>query len=231
MKVLVIDDDRATAETIRISLASYSHTVEISTDGSDGSFMARSYEYDAIVLDQALPRKDGLTVCKEIRSAGRATPILFLSVDGDTETKVAAFKNGADDYVTKPFSLEELRARLGAVSRRAPEIKKSELSLHDISLDPNTHTVLRGGAMVRLTRKEFNMLEYFMRHPGIVISRAQLMEHIWTADSNPFSNTIEAHLRNLRKKLNAGGAINLIVNMPGRGYIMDAPEALARFRK
>lgn len=228
MKILVVDDDRNVAEAVRSSLVPYSHTVEISSDGADGSFMGRSYDYDAIILDYSMPKKDGLSVCKDIRAAGKNTPILFLSVTDDVETKVAAFEGGADDYMTKPFSFDELRARLDAVTRRSPDVKKSTLSVHDIVADLSIHLVTRAGKRVHLTRKEFHMLEYFMRNIGVIISRAQLMEHIWTADCNPFSNTVEAHIRNLRMKLNAGGKPNLIVNVPGRGYVMDTPKNIAR---
>mgnify|MGYP001593810657 FL=1 len=228
MKVLVVDDDTNLAETVRGSLAAHAHAVDVSRDGAAGSFLARSYEYDAIVLDYALPKKDGLSVCREIRGAGKNTPILFLSNTDDVETKIAAFKVGADDYITKPFSLEELRVRLDAVLRRTPQIKGAILSVADLTLDQNTHAVSRGKNQLKLTRKEFHMLEYFMQNAGKVLSRAQLMEHIWTADGNPFSNTVEAHIRNLRKKVNADGGPNLIQNVPGRGYILDTPENLEK---
>jgi len=215
------------AEAVRDSLAVHAHSVDLSGDGADGSFLGRSYEYDAIVLDYSLPKKDGLAVCREIRSAGKTTPILFLSNTDNVEIKIAAFKVGADDYVTKPFSLDELRARLDAVARRCPQIKSRILKVGDLTLDQNTNAVSRGGKSIHLTRKEFGLLQYFMKNAGIVVSRPQLMEHIWTADGNPFSNTVEAHIGNLRKKLNSGDAPNLIVNMPGRGYIIDTPENLA----
>lgn len=225
MKVLVVDDDSNMTETVKSSLAAHAHTVDVSPDGSDGLFLAKSYEYDAIVLDYSLPRKDGLTVCRDIRTSGKKTPILFISNTHDVETKVAAFKAGADDYVTKPFSMQELEARLGALVRRAPEMKGSVLRVDNVALDTENLNVTRNGARLHLTRKEFNMLEYFMKNPGRVLSRAQIMEHIWTADGNPFSNTVEAHIRNLRKKL---GDPNLISNVAGRGYIFDCAENLKK---
>jgi DNA-binding response OmpR family regulator len=227
MKILIVEDDRNTAEMIKNSLTACSHTVDVSHDGADGSFLARSYDYDAIVLDYALPKKDGLAVCREVRAAGKATPIIFLSVTDDPEMKVAALKQGADDYVTKPFSLDELRARLDAVARRSPELKPSMLTVADLALDSDLNAVRRGKRQIHLTRKEFHMLQYLMQNTGTVLSRAQLMEHVWTADGNPFSNTVEAHIRNLRKKLNSGKAPNLIANVPGRGYVIDTPKRLA----
>lgn len=226
MKILVIEDDRAVAEMVKVSLASGDNTVEVAEDGADGSFMGRSFEYDAIVLDNDLPKKDGLTVCKEIRAAGKTTPILFLTVDADMETKMAAFGRGADDYLLKPFSLQELHARLKAVVRRPTLIQKKLLRVADLELDTEKHLVMRGTRRLHPTRKEFSLLEYFMMNIGAVMSRALLMEHVWTAESNPFSNTVEAHIRNLRAKLNAGNRPNLIVNVPGRGYVMDTPENL-----
>lgn len=221
MKVLVVDDDSNTTESLKSSLAAHAHTVDVSPDGADGSFLARSYEYDAIVLDYSLPKKDGLAVCREIRSAGKKTPILFISNTHDVETKLCAFQAGADDYVTKPFSLDELRARLDAMQRRTPDIKGSVVSVGDLRLDEDKISVTRAGKKIHLTRKEYNLLEYLMKHAGRVLSRAQIMEHIWTADGNPFSNTVEAHIRNLRKKL---GSPSMIANVPGRGYMIDSGE-------
>jgi DNA-binding response OmpR family regulator len=230
MKVLIVEDDRNMAQVVKESLTARSHTVDISADGSDGSFLARSYDYDTIVLDYNLPKKDGLSVCREIRAAGKSTPIVFMSVTDEPETKVAALRQGADDYITKPFALEELLARIDAVSRRSPHIKQAVMQIGDLYMDPDMHMTTRAGRSIHLTRKEFNMLEFFMQHKGTILSRAQLMEHIWTADGNPFSNTVEAHIRNLRKKLNEGGATNLILNIPGRGYILDTPENLAKIQ-
>jgi len=229
MKILVVEDDRDTAEMVRNGLVSGNNTVELASDGSNGSFLGRSYDYDAIVLDYSLPKKDGLSVCREVRAAGRSTPIIFLSVNDDQETKIAAFDLGADDYVTKPFSIQELNARLQAVSRRPTLTHQTHLVVGDLQLDTEKHHVVRGSKPVHLTHKEFALLEYLMRNIGVILSRAILMEHVWTADSNLFSNTIEAHIRNLRKKINAGGKANLIGNIPGRGYVIDTPENLKHF--
>jgi len=231
MKVLIVEDDANTAKVVKDSLAAYSHTVEISDNGSDGLFMAKSYDYDAILLDNSLPGKDGLSVCREIRAAGKNTPIIFMSVDGETDTKLQAFKNGADDYITKPFALDEVRARLDAVTRRTATVKEAALSIADLSIDLNDHTVSRDSRPIHLTRKEFSMLEYFMRNQGKVLSRAQLMEHVWTADGNPFSNTVEAHISNLRNKLNASNKGNLIANIPGQGYVLDTPDKIIRITR
>ena len=229
MKILIIEDDPHIAELIRGALVSETHTVEIARDGADGSFLARSFEYDLIILDYALPKKNGIFVCKEVRDSGRTTPIIFLSVTEDVETKVRALEAGADDYMTKPFLFRELNARIMALSRRPSVLSKPILRIHDLVLDTEKHIVLRANQKIRPTKKEFSLLEYLMRNPGKILSRAVIMEHVWTADSNPFSNTIEAHIRNLRKKINFGNHPDLIVNIPGRGYIIDSPANLKRF--
>ena len=230
MKVLVIDDDSSLVSNIQRSLAAFAHPVDTAANGADGAFMAKSYENDAIILDYSMPKKDGLEVCREIRASGKSTPILFLSNTADVGLKVEAFKAGADDYITKPFSFDELRVRLDAITRRAPQIRQTVLTVADIVLDSDKMSVRRAGTEIRLTRKEFMLLEYFMKHAGRILSRPQIMEHVWSADDNPFSNTVEAHIRNLRLKLNAGGHPNLIVNMPGRGYCIDTPENIGRRR-
>jgi DNA-binding response OmpR family regulator len=228
MKVLIVEDDEQLAQMIKTSLVAENNVVETVANGADGSFLGRTFEYDAIVLDNSLPKKDGLTVCEELRSAGRATPVIFLTVDDTIETKMLAFEKGADDYIQKPFSLQELSARLKAVGRRPSQLKQAVLRVHDLGMDLEKHIITRGTKRIHFTRKEFTLLEYFMTNVGVVLSRALLMEHVWTADSNPFSNTVEAHIRNLRKKLNANKRANLILNIPGRGYIMDTPENLRK---
>jgi len=228
MKILIVEDDVQLANTIKIGLESDNIIVELVNDGNDGSFLARSFDYDAIILDNSLPKKDGLTICKEVRAVGRLTPVLFLTADCSLENKIRAFEYGADDYMPKPFSITELRARIKAITRRSNVIKQSILKVDDLELDAEKQVVIRDKKRIRITRKEFCLLEYFMRNVGVVISRALIMEHVWTADSNPFSNTVEAHIRNLRKKININSRPNLIVNIPGRGYIIDSPENLER---
>jgi two-component system copper resistance phosphate regulon response regulator CusR len=220
MKILIVEDDKDIAELVRCGLAAELHTAEIAPDGAEGSFLARSYEYDVIVLDYSLPKKDGLIVCKEIRGAGKLTPIIFLSVNDDTDIKVSAFNYGADDYLTKPFSFAELYARIQAITRRTPTAKRPVLKIGDLILDTNKHQVKRNGKEIHLTRKEFGILEYLILNQGTIVSRAILMEHVWTADSDPFSNTVEAHIRNLRRKINRENKPDLITNIPGRGYMM-----------
>ena len=231
MKILVVEDDPGVAEMLRQGLRADAHTVDIADNGTEGAFLGRSYEYDAMILDHSLPGKNGITICKEVRNAGKTTPIIFLSITGDTDTKVQALESGADDYVVKPCSMTELRSRIKAIVRRAPRVKNAELKIHDLTLDAKLHHAVRAEKRIRLTKKEFALLEYMMQNQGVVLSRSVLMEHVWTADSDPFSNTVEAHMRNLRKKLNVGKKHNLIANIPGHGYVIDTPQKLAQFSK
>lgn len=231
MKILVIEDDPSITNMLRIGLEPDVHAIDVADNGNDGSFLGRTYEYDAILIDHALPGKNGITVCKDLRGIGKTTPILFLSVTTDTETKILALESGADDYITKPFSLSELRARIRAVVRRAPTTRLIELKVDDLVLNPRLHYAVRNGKQIRLTKKEFALLEYMIRNQGVILSRSMLMEHVWTADSDPFSNTVEAHIRNLRKKINAGNCHDLIANIPGHGYVIDTREHLAPLGK
>lgn len=230
MKILVVEDDSAVANMVKDGLAADAHMVEIALDGADGSFLARSYDYDAIILDYSLPKKDGLVVCEEVRKAGKTVPIIFLSVTDDVPMKIAALNCGADDYVTKPFSIEELRARVKAVSRRPTLVKRPILRVADLVMDADKQTVRRGEELIRFTRKESCLLEYMMKNAGVILSRAMIMEHVWTAESDPLSNTVEAHIRNLRRKLNCMDKPDLIANVQGRGYVIDAPENLKKLR-
>ncbi len=221
MKILIVEDDHDLAHALKESLIAGNYSVDIASDGGEGSFLGKSYDYDAILLDYSLPKKDGLVVCKDIRATGKSTPIIFLTVIDTIETKVAAFNNGADDYMVKPFSFEELHARLKAIHRRpAARTEKGLLTAGDIILDLDSHTVHRAGKAIHLTKKEFGVLEYLLRHKGTVVSRVLIMEYVWSADSDILSNTIETHIRNIRQKLKLPGKADVIKNIAGHGYVM-----------
>jgi DNA-binding response OmpR family regulator len=222
MKILAVEDDRLIGSMIKSGLGRESHIVEIAEDGVAGSFMSRSYDYDVIILDQTLPKKSGLDLCREIRATGKTVPIIFLSVLTDTETKICALECGADDYMTKPFSMNELNARLKAITRRPSQIKKENiLTIADVVLNQDKQTVTRGGKLIPLTRKEFGVLEYLMKNPGAILSRTAIMERVWTAEADPFSNTVETHILNIRKKLKTKNKPDLISNIQGRGYMIS----------
>lgn len=221
MKILVIEDDIETANYLKAGLEAESFTVDMAHDGVQGSYLARTTSYDVIVMDYSLPIKNGLIVCQEIRASGLESHIIFLTIDNINRHKVSALEAGADDYMTKPFSFDELKARIKALMRRPRKIESSILIADDLILNTEKQVAHRDYEPVYLTRKEYTLLEYLMRNRGTVLSRGMIMEHVWNAESDPFSNTVEAHILNLRKKINYGDKIDLIRNIPGRGYIID----------
>lgn len=221
MKILIIEDNREITSFVRDNLTEDSFMVDIAYDGGAGSFLARTNPYDTIIIDHSLPVKNGLDVCEEIRASHIDTPIIFLTVDNSIKKKVYTLEKGADDYMTKPFSIEELKARIYALARRPRKIESHVLSVDDLVLNTHTKTVHRGGKPIYLTRKTYNLLEYLMRNKGVVLSRGAIMEYVWNSESDPFSNTVEAHILNLRKKINIDGKKDILRNIAGRGYIID----------
>jgi len=217
MKMLLVEDNISIRNVLRMSLEAQSFAVDEAPDGEVGSYLARTNEYDLIILDNVLPKKMGGHVCKEIRDEGITTPIIMLSAKSDTLDKVRILDLGADDYVTKPFSFEELLARMKAVLRRPSQIQDTVLHIESISLNCETQRVSKNNKNIYLTRKEFSLLEFLMKNKDKVISRAQIMEHVWDINANPFSNTIEAHVLSLRKKI-GDTKKKIIQNVPGRGY-------------
>ena len=222
MKILIVEDDIPMANFIRMGFEADSHIVDVSQDGESGSYSARTNHYDIIILDYSLPKRDGIKVLQEIRQKGINTPIIFLSVIGDTNKKIIALDKGADDYITKPFSFDELKARVKTVLRRPKEIENSVIEIGSLTLDVEKHLVFRKNIVIHLTRKEYSLFEYLVRNRGMILSRGQIMEHVWNADADPFSNTVEAHILNLRKKIQTIDDADIIRNIPGRGYIIDA---------
>jgi DNA-binding response OmpR family regulator len=220
MRILIIEDDKEVRNFLKVSLEAESFIVDEATDGDMGSYNARTNDYDMIILDLMLPKKDGCEVCREIRMTGNTVPILMLSATSGPEYKVDLLNCGADDYVTKPFSFQELRARIRALLRRPHLIEPAVLEIDDLKVDTSKQRVVRGNKKIYLTRKEFCLLEYLMKHKGAVVSRGMIMEHVWNADTDPFSNTIEAHILNVRRKIDITKR-KLIHTVPGRGYKID----------
>ncbi|HEY0010642.1 MAG TPA: response regulator transcription factor [Candidatus Paceibacterota bacterium] len=221
MRALVVDDERDIRETLAENLRTECFAVDTAGDGTEGSYLARTNEYDVIILDNMLPEKSGVTVCTEIRRTGRHVPILILSVLNDSWRKVELLNAGADDYLIKPYSFDELIARIRALLRRPSDVVGDIMTVDDLTLDTKQQSVRRGDKRIYLTRKEFMLLEYLMRHQGSVLSRGMIMEHVWDMTSDPFSNTIESHIRGLRRKIHLPGTLKLIHTVPGRGYKVD----------
>jgi len=221
MKILIVDDDKGLADMLRNNFKTKSHSVDVAYDGGDGSFMGKSYDYDTILLDHSLPKKDGLTICKEIRSAGKTTPIIFMSVVDSVENKISALDHGADDYLVKPFLFEELQARIRAVGRRPDMASKPVLKVGDVSLDQKTNLATRGGKVIPLTHKEFGLLEYLMRNAGQVVTRTMLLEHVWEFHFDPHTSVVETHISRLRAKVDKEFDEELIHTVRGSGYSLS----------
>lgn len=217
MKILIIEDDIGLAETLKRALQSRCLNIDLALDGKSGSYIARTNKYSLIILDLILPEKDGVTICKEIREKGITTPILVLSTQSEIQDKVAMLKMGADDYLTKPFSLDELLARIDVLVKRPYNIKEDVITLDDLTIDTKTQLVKKDGHEVYLTRKEYMLLHCFARNEGRIISRGQILEEVWESSCNPLTNTIETHVRNLRKKIEKQDK-KLIHTINGRGY-------------
>lgn len=218
MRILVVDDDRDIRAYLKANLEAECFAVDTAGDGEQGSLLGRSGNYDAIVLDNNMPLRSGISVCSDIRSVGKNTPILMLSVDGDSEKKADLLDKGADDYLTKPFLYKELRSRIRALLRRPHVAMPAVIEIDDLVLDGNLQTVKRGKKRLYLTRKEFTLLYYLMRNANHAVGKDSLLEHVWDNEVNLFSNTLEAHIRNIRRKIDQPAKKKLIHTVPGRGY-------------
>ena len=221
MRILIIEDQEDICTALKVYLEKECYAVDTASDGEKGSYLARTNDYDLIILDNILPKKDGLEVCKEIRSNGTEIPILMLSVKTDPAVKTDLLNAGVDDYLNKPFSFNELLARIRALLRRPKQLTSEVLQVGTLSLDSKKHTVTRGTSEIYLTRKEFALLEYLMRNKGNTLSRGMLMEHVWDRNVDPFSNTVESHMLSLRKKIAHKNNKKFILTIPGRGYRID----------
>lgn len=222
MRILVVEDEQKIANFLKEALMAEYFAVDVAEDGEQGSYYARVNDYDLVILDNLLPKKEGAQVCRDIRAAGKTIPILIVSVRTGTSDKVDLLDAGADDYLTKPFALEELMARVRALLRRPTELEGDILQIEDIVLDSKAGTVHKGAKELKFTRKEFMLLQYLMRNPGIVLSRGMILEHVWDMNVDIFSNTIESHIMSIRKKIGDHRRNKLIQTVSGRGYRMLA---------
>jgi len=223
MKVLVVEDEGQIAGFIRKGLEEQGFLVECSLDGNEGYRLASTQQYDAIVLDIMLPGRDGLSILQNLRKQRNPVPVLLLTARTELDERVEGLNLGADDYLTKPFYVEELVARLRALLRRGAGERLTVLQSGDLSLDLVTREVKRCEAPVHLTAREFNLLEYLMRSPGRVLTRTQILEHVWGYNFDPSTNLIDVHIQRLRKKLSPDGKDPFIETVRGVGYRFVKP--------
>ena len=220
MRVLIVEDEAKMARLIKRGLIREGMAVDVVSEGEDALWRAEATEYDAIVLDVMLPGIDGFEVCGRLRDAGVWSPILMLTARDGVRDRVAGLDRGADDYLVKPFSYAELLARLRALARRGHAERPTELRVGELRLDPSTRRVWRGDAEIELSPKEFAVLETFMRNPGAVLSRFQLLEHAWNYEYENRSNVVDAYVRLLRQKIDRPFGLESIETVRGVGYRM-----------
>jgi DNA-binding response OmpR family regulator len=225
MRILIVEDESRVAHYIGRALSEDTCVVELAGDGLSGLELARTYDYDAIVLDLMLPLLDGLSVCRQLRASGRKTPVLILSARDMVEDRVRGLDAGADDYLIKPFAMEELMARLRALLRRQPA-GGAILSVGDLTLDPATRTTKYGGKLVQLTAKEFALLEYFMQRQGAVLTRTMIAEHVWDFGFDHASNVVDVYVKHLRDKIDGPSRPSFIQAVRGVGYVLRDPDAV-----
>ncbi len=222
MRVLVVEDERRLAGIIKRGLLEEGYSVDTVYDGEEAHYMADTTPYDLIILDIMLPKKDGIAVCQELRMNKVNTPILMLTAKDSLEDKVKGLDSGADDYLVKPFAFSELLARIRALLRREALSKTPKLQVSNLVMDTLTREAWRGQRKIELTTKEYSILEYFMRHPNVVITRTMLEENAWDYEFDSISNIIDVYVRRLRRKLDEEGEDSLIQTVRGAGYRLRA---------
>jgi heavy metal response regulator len=220
MRLLLVEDEKKVAAFVKKGLEEEGYAVDLASDGEEGLFMGLDGIYDLIILDINLPGKDGLSVLKEWRRKKITAPVLLLTVRAAIEDKVIGLDTGADDYLTKPFSFQELLARTRALLRRQTDVETPLLKVADLTLDPARRRVFRGEKRIELTAKEFALLDYFMRHPDRVLTRTMIAEHVWDYDFDPMTNVIDVYVNYLRKKIDTGDGPKLIHTVRGVGYVL-----------
>jgi two-component system OmpR family response regulator len=218
MRVLLVEDQPKMAGLIQKGLRNEGMAADVAERGEDALWMAGATEYDALILDVLLPGIDGFEVCRQLRADGVWTPILMLTARDSVQDRVAGLDGGADDYLTKPFSYAELLARLRALMRRGPAERLPDLRVGDLRLDPARHRAWRGETEIQLSAKEFSILETFMRRPGDVLSRFQLLEHAWDYEYENRSNVVDSYIRLLRQKIDKPFGLKSIETVRGAGY-------------
>lgn len=220
MRVLLAEDDPRLGATLAKGLREHAYAVDLVSDGDAAVMQVAVNEYDVVILDVLMPKRDGYAVCRELRRRGLHVPVLMLTARDATEDKIAGLDAGADDYLTKPFDFGELLARLRALLRRRGDVLPSVIQVADLVVDTHAQTATRAGRPLALTTKEYTFLEFLARNAGRVVSRAEIAGHVWDDNHDPFTNAIEVYVTRLRRKVDAGAARPLIHTRRGAGYVL-----------
>jgi heavy metal response regulator len=220
MRILIVEDDKKIAGFIKKGLTEEHYAVDVAYDGEVGAYRAQANNYDLIILDIMLPKKDGIEVCRELRNKNIIAPIIMLTAKDTIEDKIEGLDEGADDYLTKPFSFEELLARVRALFRRTQKYKAKTLKVADLELDPVTRKVTRAGKNITLTGKEYALLEYLMRNKERVLTETMITEHVWDMNFDPLTNVVNVYIHHLRQKIDKDFDKKLIHTIRGAGYVM-----------
>ena len=221
MRLLIVEDDREAAEYLRKALREAGHMAELAKDGEEGLALAQGGDFDVLVVDRMLPKRDGLSVISELRARGDKTPVLILSALGQVDDRVTGLRAGGDDYLAKPYAFSELLARIEALTRRTSQQSGDTVyRVGDLELDRLSHRVTRGGKDIPLQPREFRLLEYLMRHAGQVVTRTMLLENVWDYHFDPQTNVIDVHVSRLRSKIDKGFESPLLHTVRGAGYML-----------
>jgi heavy metal response regulator len=224
VRILLVEDDPRIARFVAQGLREQSYAVDVTADGEDALYKASVSDYDAVVLDVMIPGHDGFEVCRELRASGSNVPVIMLTARDTVQDRITGLDTGADDYLTKPFEVAELLARLRALLRRGHVVRPASIHVADLVIDTGAHHVTRGGRLIELTAKEYALLEYLARERGRVLSRAEIAEHVWDENFDPLSNLIDVNINRLRRKMDDGFALSLIHTRRGEGYMLSAPD-------
>jgi len=224
MRILLVEDEPDAAQMLAKGLREQTYAVDVAKDGETAVYQAGVNDYDLVILDVMLPLKDGFEVCRELRAEGLTFPILMLTARDAPPDRVVGLDMGADDYLTKPFDFHELLARLRALLRRGPALRPETVEVSDLSIDMRARRVRRGARQIELTAKEYALLEYLARRAGEVVSRAEIAEHVWEENFDPFSNLIEVYVQRLRRKIDEGHTPKLLRTRRGEGYVLASAK-------
>lgn len=222
MRVLLVEDEPRMAQVIAKGLREHSYAVDVAGDADTALYQTAINDYDVIVLDVMLPRRDGFEVCRELRVQQNATPVLMLTARGAVDDRIKGLDSGADDYLTKPFAFRELLARLRALLRRRSNLYPAQFQIAGLMIDTSSHKVMRNEIEIELTAKEYALLEYLAQRAGQLVTRAEIAEHVWDESFDAFSNAIEVYINRLRKKIDDPHAVKLIHTRRGEGYILES---------